>query len=157
MQERVVKIDGEGLEKLVIKQGGEERVIDLNEFLKIDENNIEQEMRENPSQYAYYASVLSWYEKLRDELSNKLEELEYKKELVIRKRIAEVGDKIREAEVRALVETDKEVLELRNKVLEVKYVVKRLTALVRGIEKKGDRLSQIYARLTRQMRDVGLL
>ena len=157
MEGKVVKIEGEGIEKLVIKQGGEEKVIDLNEFLKIDENSIEQEMRENPAQYAYYASVLAWYEKLRDELSSKLEELEYKKELSIRKKIAELGDKVREAEVKALVETDEEVLELRNKVLEVKYVVKRLTALVKGIEKKGDRLSQIYARLSRQMRDAGLL
>lgn len=154
--DRVVKVEGEGLEKLVIKQGGEERVIDLNDFLKIDESNIEQEMKENASQYAYFASVLAWYEKKKDSLNTELEMLKYKKELQIRKGLASTGDKVREAEVKALVATDNEVVEMEKRVLEVKYVVKRLSALVKGIEKKGDRLSQLYARLRRQMSDVGL-
>jgi len=128
---------------LIIEVDGQRQVIELRKFLSIDENNIEKELVENPAQYAYYASVLGWYENLYSRVENEIEVIEAKKDLEIRK---EGGGELKEREVRSKLLLDKELMEKKEYLFQIDEVVRRLRALVKGIEKKGDRLAQLYSR-----------
>jgi len=128
---------------LVIEVDGQRQVIELRHFLSIDENSIEKELIENPAQYAYYASVLGWYENLYSRVEDEIAVLEAKKDLEIRQ---EGGGELKEREVRSRLLLDRELREKKEYLFQIDEVVRKLRALVKGIEKKGDRLAQLYSK-----------
>jgi hypothetical protein len=76
-------------------------------------------------------------------VENEIEVIEAKKDLEIRK---EGGGELKEREVRSKLLLDRELMEKKEYLFQIDEVVRRLRALVKGIEKKGDRLAQLYSR-----------
>lgn len=150
-KERIVQVVADGLDTLIIEVDGKKDKINVKDFLRIDETNIEKEFADNPSLYAYYASVLSWYQYEEDKLEARLDEIVSQKDLTLRKKFATA----KERELKSWIDLEEDVIEAREALMKAKYVVRKLGAFVKGVEKKGDRLIQIYAKYRAQMKQEG--
>lgn len=149
-QEEIVQISVKGLNFMHLMIDDEVHEIDVEKFLYIDEGAIEEQHAKNPSEYAYYSSVLAWYEYDRDKKKVSLARLKASVELEVRQTFKNNHEKVTESRVAKEVEMDVSVMEAEDAYLRSCYVTNKLKAFVAGIEKKGDRLVQIYARFRKQ-------
>jgi len=145
-----MEIEASGLDKLTIIVDGNRQEIYVSKFLLIDDTRLEHELKENPSQYAWYATVLAHYDYARDKIERELKELRATYSLSIRERYKlekQKGDKEpTEGLIKEELDTTPIIKDKERQLLQASLVCGKIAALVRGIEKKGDRLAQLYSK-----------
>ena len=143
-----VEIDVTDLEVLTIVIDDKKQDLDIKKELQIQEEDIgllQKQVAENASEYAYYSVALAWYQYRQDEIRDEYDRLYAGKDIKIRGDARYVNAK--ERLYKSLVELDKEVIEKKKEKNKLNYVCDKLQAFVKAIEKKGDRMAQIYSRL----------
>ena len=155
IQGRSVMVNADGLDVLSIQVDGKMMDIRIKDFLNIKEEFIDEHIKENSSNYTYFSALLSWYEYIRDVLEQELEAMKASLEIKIREKYSDTKTKIVIDVVQAQINTTQVVLEAKAEILKLNYICKRLSGFVKGIEKKGDRLSQLYARKSKEREIYG--
>jgi len=144
-EDKTVLVDAKDAGILVLEVDGKQDVIDIKKFLSVEDSEVPKAFAENPSLYAYYASVHVWYEFLYDKLMYDLSIERAERDKTIRRKYSQMGDKPREGDIHNEVALDPVVQKMEKQVLRAKYVCKKLQILVRGLERRGDKLVQRYA------------
>ena len=143
--DRTVTVDVKEAGTLVLEVDGVREVINVRDFLSVDDCDVPKAFAENPSLYAYYASVHVWYEHLQEKLTYDLSLLKAEKDKVVRKKYSQMGEKPREGEIHNEVALDPTIQKMEEQLLRAHYVCKKLQIFVRGLERRGDKLVQRYA------------
>jgi len=151
-----MKLDLDKLEKAVgefeIIVDGKETKVDVRKVCGIDMESLVEEFTKHPSNYAWYNTILSLYESRKNELESDLDLKYATLDMKVRSGLSpEESKSIKEKNIESRIITDKEYVVLKDEFLGVGQTVKRLTALVKGLEVKSNMLQQVGARARKEM------
>ena len=111
----------------------------VKEDLKINRFGLEKESSKQPSLYFYYSSELSDLRFKREKLETKLSYSMAEKELKIRENPPN-NLKLTESLVKALLEKDEVIHDLKNQIVEIKKDIYTLDSVVSSLEQKNSQL-----------------
>ena len=114
---------------------------DISTDLKVDKGNLSEEIDEQPSKYAWWASLT---ELVRLQYNQKKMELSiYEAELDKRFREEAKGEKITEAQMKGLVNRDKKWQDLNSAIFDLKYKVGILEAATWAFSQRADMIKAL--------------
>lgn len=144
-----VEINVLGLDKLKLLIGENSKEIDVPTLLSIQDDSIEllqEQVAKSPALIEYYSSVKAWYEYELDEIRCDLERTYAELDKDNRKSAGDNKLDVKERFFKSVVETDSLIIAAKSKLNQYSYIVGRLSSLVRALERRDDRLCQIYSR-----------
>ena len=144
------KVERGEFQDLKIVIDGKEYDVDVEKVCSIDAEDLSEEFVRHPSNYAWYATVLSLYESKRDRMEIEVDRLYAQLDMVIREKYRGQKD-IKEKQIESEIITDKRYMVLYDEFMDVKSVAKRLGAIVKALEMKKDMLVQLGSRAKKQM------
>ena len=156
-----MRLDLDKLEKAVgefeIVVDGKESKVDVKKVCGIDMENLVEEFTKHPANYAWYSTVLSLYESRKSELENDLDLKYADLDIKVRGGLSpEEAKSIKEKNIESRIISDKDYSILKEEFLLVGKVVKRLIALVKGLEVKSNMLVQAGARARKELELDGM-
>ena len=154
-----MRLDLDKLEKDVgefeIVVDGNVSKVDVRKVCEIDMENLVKEFTKYPSNVAWYNTVLSLYEAKRIELEESFSRKYAQLDNQCRKDLGEVDRKkdwlFKEKSIESQILVNEECVKLKDEYLLVHKVVKRLAALVKGLDAKGFQLNQVGARARKEL------
>lgn len=129
----------------LIDETGEFVEIDLQSELGINEHNLEVEMREQPSKYLYWTSVLEKVRLFKESAELELEFLEGRLDREARVELPKMDMKPTKDSVEGFMRRNQDYQEARQKCNHYDYLVRRLNFIVKSFEQRKD-LLQSYGR-----------
>jgi len=117
---------------------GEERVsVDYEKDLRIDEDNLDEELKKQPALYAYYGKLLAIQKSKVEQEKNELKEYEARLYLFIRDRL-QTDSKKRptQAEIEATMLKDRQLKERKERLIQLQTVLDLLWAIKDGLAQK---------------------
>jgi len=137
----------ENFEEFEIVVDGNVTKVNVKTVCGIDGENLMEEFTKYPSTYAWYMTVAGLYESKKDDLEYRLKvveaDLEPSKRAVLKE---EFGKDLKEKQVDSAVKSDKRWRVISEELLDIRKVVKRLHAVIKGLEVKKDMLVQVGSR-----------
>lgn len=146
-----MRLEVEKFDEFEIVIDGSAQKVSVKKETSIDEQSLSDEFVRHPSVFSWYSTVLALYEAKSDRLKYQLDVMCAQLDHRIRQDAAKSGDKIVEKQVESAMKMDPKYQVLQEEHLDTKLVVKRLSALVRGLEVKRDMLIQLGARLRAEL------
>ncbi len=124
--------------KVILPSGSELEINPVAQLI-VDEQNIRQEIRELPAQFALFSSIYVKYKKNRDLTEHTLSSLRnaYAKE------IRKLNNNLNNREVDEIIDTRDEIMQLKQKLIDESYYVNQLYYLIEGLEKKQKSLGAL--------------
>lgn len=117
--------------------------------LSIDEDNLNQELMDQPLLFRKWTRMLSQVSKKAKAIKNKLE---YQKALAVSKYASDgTGKKVREIE--AAITLDAEVARLENELLDAEELVEEYTGIVKAFYQRHEMLKDLCANKRREFID----
>jgi len=156
-----MRLDLDKLEKAVgefeIVVDGNVSKVDVREVCGIAMENLVEEFTKHPSNYAWYNTVLALYESRKSELESDLDFKYANLDIKIRSGLSpEEAKGIKEKSIESRIIIDKDYSIIKEEFLLVGKIVKRLVALVKGLEVKSNMLQQAAARARKEMELDGM-
>lgn len=142
-------LDTDGLDRLTLMISGNEQVVNIPELLIIRDESIEllqEQACKSAALIEYYNSVKIWYEYELDEIRAESERTYSELDRLLRIDPNLIGQDTKERHYRSLVDSDSLMIEVKDRMNKYLYITKRLNGLVRALERRDDRLSQVYSR-----------
>lgn len=136
MEERIVRVDATDADTLVFIVDGKEERINARDFVKIDDTRLEEQLQNNPAEYAYYSAVVSWYQYMKSLKEMQLDIEMAKRDTSVREMYRRIEEKPREADIKTKIDLTDDIIKRREELIQLGYVCKRLEAFVRAVEKK---------------------
>lgn len=136
-----IKLDG--LDFYIIKlydENGEYIEFDLKKELAINEDNLAQEMIEQPSKYVYWSSVLEKLRYFQESAELQLEFLEGKLDQQARKDIESQGGRPTKDSIEGYMRRTEEYQRARSVCTHYEYLVKRVHFVVKSLEQRAGML-----------------
>ena len=156
-----MKLDLDKLEKEVgefdIIVDGNASKVSVRKLCGIDMENLVEELTKHASNYAWYNTVLALYESRKTELESDLDFKYADLDIKVRGGLSpEEAKGIKEKSIESRIIVDKDYDVLKEEFLLVGKIVKRLTALVKGLEVKSSMLQQVSARARKELELDGM-
>lgn len=138
--------------ELEVVVDGNTTKIDVKKACSIDTQDLVEEFTKHAGYYAWYATILSLYEARKNELENKIEVRYAELDMEIRASYdsAELKN-VKERSIDSRIIVNNDYAALKEEFLMVSKIVKRLIALVKGLEVKSNMLVQTGARARKEM------
>lgn len=138
--------------ELEIVVDGAAQQVNVKSLCAINMENLVEEFTKHPSNYAWYATILSLYEVKRNEKINDLEAKYAELDIEVRRNLSpEELKTIKEKNIESRILINDKYKVMQDEVLDYERIVKRLQALVKGLETKRDMLIQVGARARKEM------
>ena len=106
-----------------------EELLELEQMLKIDEDNLDKVIREHPVMFFRIGTVHTSAVSVRDTLKDKLVSMRHEVYLEVRSEADEGNKKLTEANVTAMIETDERIGVLKHDLVEANQVLGTASAL----------------------------
>lgn len=131
---------------LIVLFRGKKIVIDITKELKIDENTINEQLKESPSSYAFICTLRNNYIKLRDKLEREKDRV-YSEVWLFYK---EANQRYNNDTVGHLVNTNKKYQAILKEYLKAADKANRLISFCRAFERREDTLRTLSANLRKE-------
>lgn len=142
--------------KVTIKDGDEERVLDLTDLFRIDETNLTKEFTEQASLYGYFGVLMAKAEHeaaVRDlgkDQEYAVADLDWRAEM------EEAGKKYTEALIRNTVLSDEEYQRISIQAAEAEFDYKLLKAIVSALQQRAEMLISLGAHIRHELDQTGM-
>lgn len=124
----------------LVDESGILQEFNLNEELKVNENNLLKEMLEQPGKYIYWASVLEKLKYYQESRELDLEKKEAELEPIARAELVESDKKPTKDMIAAYIRRDANYLQIRQDLLTFNHVIGKVTRIVKAFEQRKDML-----------------
>lgn len=139
-----------------VASAGKKRSYNIHEILNIDETNLTKEFATQASMYGYFAGLLAQAEY---ELS--MAEMHKDEEYALadssyREQAVNNGLKYTETQIKGMIQTDEDYIAKCHAEIDAKYAVKRLKAVVTGLEQRAQMLISIGSQVRHEADMTGM-
>jgi len=135
---------------LVIKVGDTEHKVDFQQEVRISEETINEDLKDQPGKYVYFAILQEMAEAEHQEAKLYLELKEAELDSSIREEAQRVGEKITEKRVMTKITLDDSYIEARTDVNLTRTKVGKLKAVKEGLNHRKDMLITLASNMRTQ-------
>lgn len=131
--------------RIKIKVDGQEHQVDVDQEVKIDEDNLQRCMVEQPSKFAWLATALAVYESELKRLEDALEDKEFQLYDMYKDMFEKQpdGPKVTERLLSSRIHANKDYITLREELYRSSEIKRRLTAAVKAMEHRKEMITEL--------------
>jgi hypothetical protein len=136
-----IKIDAFDFETLrIVDTNGQLEVFNLREELKVNEQNLQKEMLEQPGKYIYWSSLLEKLKYYQESKELEIEQREAELEPTARTELKKEEAKPTKDMIASYIKRDGQYQKLQNELLTYNFIIGKIGRIVKAFEQRKDML-----------------